>query len=340
MKNPKVSVIMPVFNSMKYLHQAIRSILDQSFKDFELIIINDNSTDESLDVIRSFSDQRIILINNEKRGTITESRNQGIAMSRGEFIAPLDSDDIAHKDRLKLEIEFLESHPDVGLVGSHVILINKDGEPTGVKWKEKIPDEKIPIRLIFSNCFSQSSLLIRKRAIPEGGYIEGTSEDYALWVRMMKNWKAHIMPKALLSYRTHGENTSTTKSALLHQAVNEILRSQLERIGIEASDEELKLHRMNYRFSGSDHETKSFINKREHWLLKLREANKECGPYDAEVFDEVIAERFLTTLDANSRLGFYNLRIFQQSLILKKLNWSENCLKILKFVIKCLIRKK
>ena len=330
---------MPVYNSEKYLRQAIQSILDQSFADFELIIINDGSTDRSLEIIKSFSDPRILLFNTENKSTIVESRNHGLKISRGEFIAPLDSDDIAIANRLKMEVAFLEKNPDFGLVGGGVSVIDKNGKATGARWQEKIPTEKIPIRLLFGNCFAQSSLLIRKSAIPKDGYIEGTSEDFALWVRMLKKWKAKNLPNILLKYRSHDENTTTRKSVLLREAVNQVLLSQLETLGVHANAEELTLHRKNYTFVGTTKETKKFIDARELWLLKLIEANRKTNGYDVKNFNEVMAERFLTTLQTNARLGFYAWKKFRSSPFLKYLNRKEEAMKLAKFFVKCLLKK-
>ncbi|MBI2476204.1 MAG: glycosyltransferase [Candidatus Taylorbacteria bacterium] len=336
--NPRVSVIMPVYNSEKYLRLAIQSVLNQSFTDFELLIINDGSTDKSLEIIRSFADTRIVLLQSDKKTTIVESRNHGLEASRGEFIAPLDSDDIALKDRLKLEVAFLEKNPDFGLVGGGVSVIDETGKATGARWQEEIPSEKIPIRLLFGNCFAQSSLLIRKKAVPPEGYIEGTSEDYALWVRMLKTWKAKNLRKILLKYRAHNENTTTRKSALLRQAVNQVILSQLEGLGVRADAEALALHRASYTFVGTAEEVKKFMDRRELWLLKLIEANRKTNRYDVKTFNEVMAERFLTTLQTNARVGFYGWKKFWSSPLSKCLNKKEEWPALLKFFIKCLLK--
>lgn len=339
-KNPKVSVVMPLYNSEKYIREAIQSVLNQSFTDFEFIILNDGSTDKSLEIIMSFMDNRIVLINNDcKIHTLVEARNRCFELSRGMYIAPLDSDDIADKDRLKSEVDFLDSHPDYGLVGANVRVIDNQGKPTGTVWKENIPDAKIPIRLLFSNCFSQSSVMIRKEAVPEAGYIEGTSEDYALWVRISKKWKIARIPLILLNYRVHIENTTSRKAVQLYQAVNDILLAQLKDLGIEANFEELAIHRANYTFKGSDKEIKKFIDQREQWLIRLIKANQISKHYPTTVFDEVIAERFLTTLESNAKLGFYVWKRFRTSILSKKINTVEELKKIIKLFIKSLVRR-
>src|SRR5665647_1469233 len=124
MKSPKVTVLMSVYNSESFLAEAIDSILGQTFKDFEFLIINDGSKDKSLEIIknRAKNDPRIRLISRPNKGLV-KSLNEGLAKARGEYIARMDSDDISLKTRLKKEVDFLDSHPDVGMVGSNYTII-------------------------------------------------------------------------------------------------------------------------------------------------------------------------------------------------------------------------
>ena len=116
MTSTKVSVLMPVFNSEKFIYQAIQSILDQTFQDFELIITDDGSTDNSLSIIETFNDKRIKLIKNTSNLGLTASRNDAINISNGEYIAFLDSDDISRQDRLEKQIAFLENNKEFGMI--------------------------------------------------------------------------------------------------------------------------------------------------------------------------------------------------------------------------------
>jgi len=336
--NPRVSVVMPVYNTDTYIKQAIQSILDQTFTDFELIIIDDASTDRSAEIVKSFTDPRIIFIQNEKKGTIVSARNQALSLARGEFIAPLDSDDIAYPDRLTLQVDFLEKNKDFGIVGGGVEVINKDGVPTGVKWREIIPSEKMPIRSLFNNCFSQSAVLIRKQAIPKEGYVE-YSEDYGMWIKILRSWKGINLPHMLLKYRSHEENSSHRTRPQLNNAVQNIIISQIKNLGIQPTDEEIKIHRSNYGFSGTDSETKQFIEKREAWLTKLSLVNKKVGLYKEKLFNEVMAERFLTTLESNAHLGLYGWKVLVKSPLIKDLNLNEGWKKIVKFLIKSLLKR-
>ncbi|MHA1713815.1 MAG: glycosyltransferase, partial [Candidatus Ranarchaeia archaeon] len=126
-KPPKVSVIMSVYNAEKHVKKAIDSILSQTFRDFEFIIINDGSTDRTSEILKSYADPRLIVVNQANRG-VTQSLNKAIGMARGQYIARMDADDISLPQRLEMQVEFLEEHPEVGLVGTSVITIDEEGK--------------------------------------------------------------------------------------------------------------------------------------------------------------------------------------------------------------------
>ena len=126
MKNPKVAVLMSVYNGEKYLREAINSILSQTFNDFEFLIINDGSTDGTADILKSYTDSRIKIINNEKNIGLTKSLNKGLKIAKGEYIARQDADDISMPERLKEEVAFLEIHKDYAVVGTFVKILNEN----------------------------------------------------------------------------------------------------------------------------------------------------------------------------------------------------------------------
>jgi glycosyltransferase involved in cell wall biosynthesis len=125
-QEPLISVVMPVYNAAQYLREAIDSILNQTFRDFEFIIINDGSTDRSLEIIQSYNDDRIRLINQKNTG-LAKALNNGIAIAKSDFIARMDADDISIPERLTSQFSFLESNVDVVAVGSNAEVIDKEG---------------------------------------------------------------------------------------------------------------------------------------------------------------------------------------------------------------------
>src|SRR4051812_30773328 len=128
MKNPKISVVMPVLNGEKYLREATESILNQTFKDFEFIIINDGSTDRTEEIIQSFADPRIVYIKNEKNVGLSRVFNQGIRAAQGTYIARMDADDISLLHRFEKELEYLENNPKIDIVGSAMMIIDAEGK--------------------------------------------------------------------------------------------------------------------------------------------------------------------------------------------------------------------
>ena len=201
---PTLSVILPVYNGLPYLEEAINSVLNQSFKDFELIIINDGSTDGSVAVIEKFNDFQIRFLQQENQG-LAATLNRAIALSDGKYIARQDQDDISFPLRLEKQVTFLEANPDVGMVGTGAeIWVGND--KTDRRLEHATDDALIKFGLLFNNLFVHSSVMIRRSVIEKvGGYSEDKSrqppEDYELWSRVAREFKLANLPEVLMAYR-------------------------------------------------------------------------------------------------------------------------------------------
>lgn len=208
---PKVTVLMTVYNGERYIREAIDSILNQMFEDYEFLIIDDCSTDDTLKIINEYQDPRINLIENEKNIGFIKSLNIGIAISKGEYIARQDADDISLSDRLLEEVNFLDNNPDIAMVGTARELIDK----FGVKIMNIIPKKDPTFQDICNNNpFQHSSIMIRRSILLEfGGYNElfPSSEDYALWLLIAKRYKVYNIQKILCKLRVHKESVSVKK---------------------------------------------------------------------------------------------------------------------------------
>jgi len=215
-KNPKISVIMSVYNGEHYLAQAIESILNQTFQDFEFIIINDGSTDRSEEIIKSYDDDRIILINQQHKGLIY-SLNYGLQKAKAKYIARMDGDDISLPDRLAIQLSFMEKHDDIGVLGTGCQFIDHLGFLTGEKLNRQgehfeilnsILKAKGYVSIIHPTVMIRKDLLLRV-----GGYNERfpVCEDVDLFLRIAKISKLHVIPDMLLLYRLHQESVSVTK---------------------------------------------------------------------------------------------------------------------------------
>lgn len=185
-KNPRVSVIMAVYNGGQYLKESINSVLNQTFSDFEFIIINDGSTDNTSKVLDSFNDPRIIRLKNEKNIGLVKSLNRGISVARGEFIARIDADDMSHLDRFQKQMDFLKNHPEVGVLGTAIENIDASGHRLSISSQPE-NHELILWKMIFECAIIHPTVMMRKAVIVKvGGYNEKFAqiEDAELWGRL------------------------------------------------------------------------------------------------------------------------------------------------------------
>jgi glycosyltransferase involved in cell wall biosynthesis len=220
---PVVTVCTCMHNAGQYLRQSIESILAQSFGNFEFIIIDDGSTDESLEIARSYVDDRIIVFPQHHSG-IVRSRNRALTMARGRYVAVQDADDVSLSERLNREVQVLENHADVVLVGTGVTII--DGR--GRRLRTSIPpgnhEELIPMLLRLHDPIAHSTWMIRRDvAVAAGGYDElfRRAEDYALLLRLIERGRICVIPEPhlLLRYRTDSETFGDTQGETLMYAL-------------------------------------------------------------------------------------------------------------------------
>ncbi len=219
----KVTVLMPVYNAELFLKSTVESILFQTYKDFEFLIVDDGSIDGSSDILASFDDPRIKIIRNKKNLGLIESLNKGLSSAVGEYVARMDADDIANPERLYKQINFLDNNPTITVVGSYMKVIDKQGVE-----KE---DMGKPIRdsadFIFSLFEGRArlfhpSVMYRKEAIIKcGGYNTRfeAAEDYELWSRLaLCGHKAAVIEEPLVKYRIHRYNICSTKKTVMKQS--------------------------------------------------------------------------------------------------------------------------
>ena len=204
---------MSVFNAENYLGQAVDSILQQTMGDFEFIIINDASTDRSPEILEQYGDSRLRIINNNENLGLSSSLNIGLQHVQGEFVARMDADDVAHPERLALQLEFLETHADYVLVGSSYKLIDEAGTVLEIHRK---PMDHTELLWLTHTRTPLEHASVTYRYPPRGqqqlSYDEQyrTAQDLDFWIRLLKFGKGAVLPQVLLSYRVHSENVSST----------------------------------------------------------------------------------------------------------------------------------
>ena len=216
---------MSVFNNEKYLNESIESIVNQSYKNFEFIIIDDASFDKSAEILKDWlnKDYRIKVVTNKENIGLTKSLNKAIKIAQGEYIARQDGDDISLPQRFEKQIEFLEKHPEIKILGTFGYIIDKQGNILG---KEILSTsfKKIKRNLIKRNSLMHNSVIIKKEIIDKvGGYDEKfkTSQDYELWFRILRIAKGDNLPLFLVKKRYHPDMISIKKDK--DQLINTII---------------------------------------------------------------------------------------------------------------------
>lgn len=299
MRSPTISVVMSVYNADKYLDEAIESILNQTYKDFEFIIINDGSTDKSLEIIEKYKnqDERIVIISRENRGLIA-SLNEGIEKATGKYIARMDADDISLAERFQEQVEFMEKNTAIGVCGTWVEVFGQNRKDT--LWKLPSTDEEMKPRLLFSVTFAHPSVMIRKSILDNNKlyYNEDYNaiEDYKMWLDCSKFTEFANIPKVLLKYRYLDTSLSKTadsaKDDSRYISTKKVFRQVLENLKLDNIDEENRLHFLigfNERIAKADIDLK-FLNV---YLNKLIEANQNTKVFNEKYLEQFLAKKFL-----------------------------------------------
>ena len=214
--SPIISVVMPVYNAEAYLQEAIESILNQTFTDFEFIIVDDASTDNSHKIIEEFSkkDKRILILKNEKNFGIAETRTIGTKYAKGKYIAVADADDVSISTRFERQYNYLEKHSDCGVVGGFIQLFDSDtGKIIGVR-KYYEDDANLRKRLFLYCPIAQPVCMIRKEVFENIGYYDPKyppAEDLDLWFRIGRRYKFANIQEILLKYRVHNQSATISR---------------------------------------------------------------------------------------------------------------------------------
>jgi glycosyltransferase involved in cell wall biosynthesis len=235
---PTVSVVMTVFNTQRYVGEAIQSVLGQTFGDFEFIIIDDGSTDRSAAIIREFGsrDSRIRFVSRPNTG-IVAAANEGIGMARGRYLARMDSDDVCLPQRFETQVRYLDAHPECVLVGSRVTVVDPYGSPV-FESGQKLTHEEIDAELLGSGggwAIVQPSAMMRTEAVRRVGAYRGrhnVSEDQDLFLRLAEVGRVANLPEPLLLYRRHYQSVMHTQWRQREEVKERIVREAYQRRGL------------------------------------------------------------------------------------------------------------
>ena len=223
---PRVSVVVATYNGERFLRPAIESLLNQTFRHFELIIVDDCSTDSTPQILREFKDERMRVVRNERNLGIAEATNKGIAAARGEYIALQDHDDLSWPTRFECQVAFLTSHPQVGMVGSSCNVMDEAGTLVP-HWPVEYGDENLRWALLWRCPFFHTSVMLRRSAIQEvGGYSSDPkyrfAEDYEFMSRVALRHAVANIPQLLGCWRMHKTSASELNAGQQAAAVRSI----------------------------------------------------------------------------------------------------------------------
>ena len=263
---PKISVVMPAYNAEKYIGEAIESILNQTFKDFEFIIINDGSVDHTKEIIREYNDPRIVL-----------SLNKGLDAATGKYIARMDADDIALKNRFERQVEYLDEHKDIGVLGTGICTFGEK-----IKEQKRVfttNAEQLKAELLFNSCIAHPTVMIRKSVLQKYNLKYNTefagAEDYCLWWNIAKVSKIATLPDILLDYRIHESQITKKKDVQYYNMMDSLMEIRFKDIGYIGTKEEKEMF-MKYCLgeyeSYSEDGLKTFVDCLDH-IRKFNEKN-------------------------------------------------------------------
>lgn len=338
--NPRVTVLMPVYNGEAFLKEAIDSILNQTYQDFEFLIINDGSKDKSVEIIKSYDDSRINLINNETNLGVALVRNRGLELAKGEYVVFMDCDDISVPERIEKQVKFMDNNPTIGVCGSEHENFGENIKSYIIK--NPLDHDSIKSALFFFCAINNGTAIIRKSFLDKNDLkycseFPHIAEDFDLWIRCSFCFELRNLPELLYKYRqvsssvTHTYIEDKQKKCLLP-----IYQQNLNYLGIEATEENIDIYHEIYTTRLKP--TKNLLNKIEEFLVAIKKVNSQKHIYPEPAFSKAIARRWFLLCFISSELGLYTFFKYLKSALT---NFSSGTLEEkIKFPLKCLFKHK
>ena len=298
---PVISVLMPVYNAGDYIREAIESILTQTFSDFEFLIINDGSTDETENIILSYTDKRIKYVKNDKNIGLTATLNKGISLTDTKYMARMDADDIAFQDRLKVQYDFMEANPEIGVSGGCFEIF---GNTNQLK-QHPLSDLEIKANLLFSCVLCHPAVILRTALLKKNNITYGVTfdyddkfehrilelEDFGLWHKLKSVTNFENINHPLIKYRMIGQNLSTKKEDIILERKKQFYSHVLKELNIVPNNINLLLHiSPKYIFkSKSNKDIYSFKS----YLNEILKNNKQLKIYNEIELEKVVKQRWI-----------------------------------------------
>jgi glycosyltransferase involved in cell wall biosynthesis len=322
---PLISVIMPVYNAEKHLPESITSILNQSVTNFEFLIFNDGSTDNSLKIIKSFNDTRIRVFHSEINQGYLVHLNHGLEIASGNYIARMDADDISLTDRFKKQLTYFDQHPEVDICGSWVEVFGT----SPYIFKYPLFHDDIKVSLLFALGLGHPVVMAKKSFFDNNHYDQDyyPAEDYALWVSAIDSHIFANIPEVLLQYRLHENQISIVRNEVQSNDTNRLVRTMLNRVGCDFTQEEEILF-----FSLANLEPVD-INEAEQVLVKIIESNNHSNYFNQKALRSYVGRKYWEIANGSTLNGKKTLQYFFKSPLLNYIKVSP--FSYLKFIFRC-----
>lgn len=273
-----LTVLMPVYNAAPYLREAIDSILTQSYRDFEFLIIDDGSTDDSVAIIQSYSDSRIRLLHNECNLGLIATLNKGLDLTHTRYLARMDADDISRPQRLERQMQVMMTEPAIIACGT---AIQKFGAQSHALYFP-CNHAEIYCGLLFTPTLSHPAILFDMELLRQEGYYfdpgYAHAEDYELWTRLGTKYRLRNLPEILYDYRMHDAQVSKVHAKVQIDNSLRIQQTLLNRLGIEPSNEEMALQRS--LFTRQQRVDFDYLMAMGNWFDKVLAVNDKSGHFD------------------------------------------------------------
>ena len=307
MASPAVTVLMPVYNGARFLAEAVSSVLNQTFRDFELLAINDGSSDSSPEILASFHDPRIRIIDNGRNLGIIATLNKGLDLARSEYVARMDADDACYPNRLAVQISFMRSRPEVGAAGAWYRPIGKV-----LSRAVRLPTsyDEICAWMPFHCPIAHPTVILRRKSFVENGlsYDPGFphAEDYDLWSRASRVMRLANVARVLLRYRAHGEQITSRHAGAQFNSAKLVRGRELARLLPEVVPAEIEFH--HQILTSAFERDPVTLSRIETWLLRLERENQRTGIFPRELFGRAIGKVWLSaSLDCMPQFWAYSL---------------------------------
>lgn len=315
---PEVTVLMPNFNNAPFLREAIDSILNQTFSHFILLIVDDGSTDNGVEIIKSYTDKRIVLLQKEKNSGIVDTLNIGLASIETKYFIRMDGDDLSALNRIQLLYAFMESHPTVGACGSNMVHFGTANHTTNYS----LDPDKIKARLIFNGGLSHAGSIFRTKIFKDNAVRYSNDhpymEDYHLFLTLKNYTDFANIPDVLYHYRILEHNSSIKNHHTLLLRYREIYKNVLSELQIELTDKNIDLHLEFFLGNTLRFKVKDY----KKWMETLLEQNEKHQVFPHTALTQIINERWenefffkLVPLPLSKTLTYFFLS--------KKIKWAH-----------------